>query len=87
MNEKHQENAMPRTPLILTVPAYSFVVAMHLDCLGWSDRAAFSAEPVAKEVEPVDSVRRRPPEPEFFTGRLMAALWRRSSKRSSGAMG
>lgn len=48
MNEKHQENATPRAPLILTVPAYSFVVALHLDCLGRSNRAAFSDEPFAR---------------------------------------
>jgi hypothetical protein len=57
MNDKNQEPAAPRAPLILTVPAYSFVVALHLDCLGRCNRAAFSAETFAEEVEPVDSMR------------------------------
>jgi hypothetical protein len=55
MNEKHQENATPRAPLILTVPAYSFVVALHLDCLGRSNRAAFSDEPFVKELKAVET--------------------------------
>ena len=46
MNHKYQEIGAPAS-LILTVPAYSFVVALHLDCLGRSNRAAFSAETVA----------------------------------------
>jgi hypothetical protein len=46
MNYKHQEIGAPAS-LILTVPAYSFVVALNLDCLGRSNRAAFSAETVA----------------------------------------
>jgi hypothetical protein len=44
MKNEHQENGASRASLILTVPAYSFVVALHLDCLGRSNRAAFSAE-------------------------------------------
>jgi hypothetical protein len=48
MNEKHQETIAPRAPLILTVPAYSFVVALHLDCLAESNRAAFSDESFAR---------------------------------------
>ena len=66
MNDKYQENWKPRAPLIVTVPAYSFVVALYLDCLGWSHRAALSAEPLATEDEPVDSARLSPPEPEFL---------------------
>ena len=44
MKNEHQENGASRASLILTVPAYSFVVALHLDSLGRSNRAAFSAE-------------------------------------------
>ena len=55
MNDEHQETAAPRVPLILTIPAYNFVVALHLDYLGQSNRAAFSGETVGEEVERVDS--------------------------------
>lgn len=55
MNDKDQETATPRAPLILTIPAYSFVVALQLDCLGRSNRPAFSAETFAEEFGPVDS--------------------------------
>ena len=61
MNDKNQETRVPRAPLILTVPAYSFVVALHLDC-GWSKAPALSAETFAQEVEPVDPVRDSLPE-------------------------
>jgi hypothetical protein len=44
MNDKHHVTGAPRASLILTVPAYSFVVALDLDSLGRSNRAAFSAE-------------------------------------------
>jgi hypothetical protein len=37
MNDQDQEAAESRHPLILTVPAYNFVVALHPDCLGWSN--------------------------------------------------
>jgi hypothetical protein len=46
MRDKHQETGAPTAPMILTVPAYSFVVALHLDCFGRSNRAASSAETV-----------------------------------------
>jgi hypothetical protein len=44
MNHKIQEVRAPRASLILTVPAYSFVVALHFDRLGRLNQAAFSAE-------------------------------------------
>ena len=44
MKNEHQEDTTWRPPLILTVPAYSFVVALQLDCLGRSNQGAFSAE-------------------------------------------
>lgn len=62
MNGKHQENGVPRGPLIFTVPAYGFVMALYLDWLGQSNRAAFSAKTFAQEVEPVEPVRTKPPE-------------------------
>jgi len=58
MNDKHQEIAAPRVPLILTMPAYNFVVALHLDYLGPPNRAACSGETFEEEVEKVDSSRR-----------------------------
>ena len=33
MNNKHQENGALRGPLIFTVPAYGFVMALYLDWL------------------------------------------------------
>ena len=62
MNNEHQENGAPRGPLIFTVPAYGFVMALYLDWLGRSNRAAFSANTFAEEVEPVETARPKPPE-------------------------
>jgi hypothetical protein len=39
MNNKDQENGEQTGPLIFTVPAYGFVMALYLDWLGRSDRA------------------------------------------------
>jgi hypothetical protein len=39
MNDIHRENGAPRGPLIFTVPAYGFVMALYLDWLGQSNRA------------------------------------------------
>lgn len=47
MKNEHQD-ATRRPPLILTVPAYCFVVALHLDSLCRSNRAAFSDETFAR---------------------------------------
>jgi hypothetical protein len=62
MNNKDQENGALRGPLIFTIPAYGFVMALYLDWLGRSNRAAFSAETFAQEVEPVEPARFKPPE-------------------------
>jgi hypothetical protein len=42
-----KKTGAPSASLILTVPAYSFVVALHLDCLGRFNRATFSTETFA----------------------------------------
>jgi hypothetical protein len=42
MNNKHQENGAPRDPLIFTVPAYGFVMALYLDWLDDTNRTAVS---------------------------------------------
>jgi hypothetical protein len=34
MNDTHQEDEVVAGPLIFTVPAYGFVMALYLDCLG-----------------------------------------------------
>ena len=47
MSNKHQETGPPRVPLILAVPAYGFVVALYLDSLCRSNRAALSDETFA----------------------------------------
>ena len=42
MNNKNQENGVLTGPLIFTVPAYGFVMALYLDWLGQSKPAAIS---------------------------------------------
>ena len=61
MNYKHQENGVRTGPLIFSVPAYGFVMALYLDWLSGSHRAAFSAKSLAREVEPVEPARFKPP--------------------------
>jgi hypothetical protein len=39
MNNTHRENGTMAGPLIFTVPAYGFVMALYLDSLGQSNRA------------------------------------------------
>ena len=53
MNHRDQENGAMRGPLIFTVPAYGFVMALYLDWLGRSMGAPSSANTFAKELEPV----------------------------------
>ena len=62
MNYKHQENGALTGPLIFTVPAYGFVMALYLDWLGPSKRTAFPAKSFADEVESGDPARPKPPE-------------------------
>jgi hypothetical protein len=62
MNNKDQENGALRGPLIFTVPAYCFVMALYLDWLGRSNRAAFSDKTFAQEIKPVEPARFKPPE-------------------------
>ena len=60
MDHKNQENGVLTGPLIFTVPAYGFVMALYLDWLGWPNRAAFSAKPFTEEFEPVEPRRHEP---------------------------
>ena len=57
MNYKHQENGALIGPLIFTVPAYGFVMALYPDWLGRSKRVAFPAT-----FEPGEPARFKPPE-------------------------
>jgi hypothetical protein len=61
MNYQHQENGARTGPLIFSVPAYGFVMALYLDWLGGSHRAAFSAKSFAQEVRPVEPARFKRP--------------------------
>jgi hypothetical protein len=61
MNYKHQENGALTGPLIFTVPAYGFVMALYFDWLGRPKRAAVSAKTFRQEVEPVELARFKPP--------------------------
>ena len=62
MNNKRQENGALTGPLIFTVPAYGFVMALYVDWLGRSTREGFFAKTFAQEVEPVESRRPKPRE-------------------------
>jgi hypothetical protein len=60
MYYKHQENGTLAGPLIFTVPAYGFVMALYVDWLGRSNRPDFSAKTFVEEVEPVGPARTKP---------------------------
>ena len=60
MNNKNQRNGALTGPLIFTVPAYGFVMALYVDWLGRSTREALSAKTFAEEVEPVEPARFKP---------------------------
>jgi hypothetical protein len=44
MNNKHQENGAPTSPLIFTLPASSFIVILNFDWLDVTKPAAISAK-------------------------------------------
>ena len=60
MNKENQENNVCRGPLIFTIPAYGFVMALYLDWLGRSYRGNLSAEAFTQEVDPIESPRLKP---------------------------
>ena len=60
MNTKDEENVALGGPLIFTVPAYGFVMALYLDWLRRSYRGAVSAEAFAQEVDPIEPARLEP---------------------------
>jgi len=62
MNNKDQENGALGGPLIFTVPAYGFVMALYLDCLRRPNRADSSDKTFAQEIEPGEPARFKPPE-------------------------
>jgi hypothetical protein len=62
MNKEHQEYGARSDPLIFTVPAYGFVMALYLDWLGRSNRAASSAKAFLEEVQSIEPSRPNPPE-------------------------
>ena len=51
-----------RAPLIFTVPAYGFVMALYLDWLDRSNGGDFSAKMFAQAIEPGEPARSKPPE-------------------------
>ena len=64
MNDTHQENEVLAGPLIFTVPAYGFVMALYLDCLGRKlTRQVFPPTSRGthkeKQIRPVATVMRR----------------------------
>jgi len=64
MNDTHQENEVLAGPLIFTVPAYGFVMALYLDCLGRKlTRQVFPPTLCGthkeKQIRPVATVMRR----------------------------
>jgi hypothetical protein len=50
LNDQHKENETPRGPLIFTVSAYGFVMALYLDLLGRSNQTAFSPKLLQKRL-------------------------------------
>jgi hypothetical protein len=60
MNTKEEENVALERPLIFTVPAYGFVMALYLDWLGRSYRGALSAQAFAQEVDPIEPTPSKP---------------------------
>jgi hypothetical protein len=60
LNTKEEENVALGGPVIFTVPAYGFVMALYLDWLGQSYRGALSAEAFAQEVDPIGPTRLKP---------------------------
>ena len=64
MNNKHQENGALTGPLIFTVPAYGFVMALYVDWLSRSTGLLFPPKPLHKRLNrssPRDSSGRRRP--------------------------
>ena len=61
MNDRDQETQVWRSPLIFTVPAYGFVMALYLDWLGQSSQVHYS-ESEAKQLfqNPSNQVQRQP---------------------------
>jgi hypothetical protein len=49
MNNEHQENRALTGPLIFTMPASCFLVALNVDWLDGSDRTAISAKPLVSD--------------------------------------
>jgi hypothetical protein len=47
MNNEHHENGALRSPLIFTVPAYPFVVALYFNWLDEANRARVPAQTLA----------------------------------------
>jgi len=50
MNTKDEENGAPGSPLIFTVPAYGFVMALYLDWVGQSYLGALPPKPLRKRL-------------------------------------
>jgi hypothetical protein len=59
MNNKHQENEASRGPLIFTMPASCFLVALNLDWLDGPDRTTFPPKPTVGTVWQLASEPRR----------------------------
>jgi hypothetical protein len=66
MNHKHQENGALTRPLILTVPAYGFVMALYVDWLGRSTRTPISGKTFAQEDELAEPARFKPLEQRSY---------------------
>jgi hypothetical protein len=66
MNDECNENGTLTRPLILTVPAYGFVMALYVDWLGRSTRTAISGKTFAQEDELVEPARFKPLEQRSY---------------------
>jgi hypothetical protein len=57
MNDTHQEDEVLAGPLIFTVPAYGFVMALYLDCLAWSNARPFLGKTLPEDDQPIEPAR------------------------------
>jgi hypothetical protein len=60
MNNKDEENGALGNRLIFTVPVYGFVMALYLDCLGWSNARPFPGKTLPENGQPIEPARIKP---------------------------
>ena len=72
MNDRDEENGALGSRLIFIVPAYGFVTALYLDCLGWSNARPFPGKILPENGQPIEPARIKP------QGYISCISWYRS---------